>query len=296
VIRPLLSRVQVLVLEPLSDDELSLVLQRALKDEHRGLGSTPAMLTREAETYLFAASGGDARILLNALEVAVLTTPPSEDGVRRIDLENMLDSLQRRAVHYDKVGEEHHNLISALHKSVRGSDPDAGLYWLARMLDAGEDPLYITRRLIRMAVEDIGLADPQALVQATSALSAYQLLGSPEGDLALAQVVVYLSLAPKSNTVYTSFKLANHTAKRTGSTPVPYHLRNAPTPLMKEIGYSRDYQYPHDDPRGWLPDEYLPDSLTGTVFYEPTARGWEGKFKSLLAHRRQQVAKRKELS
>lgn len=292
VIRPLLSRVQVLVLESLSDNELREVLQRALQDEQKGLGRTPAILTKEAENYLLAASGGDARILLNALEVAVLTTPPSEDGLRRIDLENMLDSLQRRAVHYDKGGEEHYNLISALHKSVRGSDPDAGLYWLARMLDAGEDPLYIARRLVRMAVEDIGLADPQALVQATNALSAYQFLGSPEGDLALAQVVVYLALAPKSNTVYTAFKSANDTARRTGSAPVPNHLRNAPTLLMKKLGYGRDYQYPHDDPRGWLPDEYLPESLVGTVFYEPTNRGWEGKLKSLLTHRRQQKAKR----
>jgi len=293
VIRPLLSRAQVLVLEPLKDEELRLIIQRALKDAGSGLGKYPARLTGEAQEYLLAASGGDARSVLNALELAVLTTPPSaaeEEGSERvIDLDSMHEALQRRAVHYDKGGEEHFNLISALHKSVRGSDPDAALYWLARMLEGGEDPLYIARRIVRMASEDIGLADPFALVQAIGALQSHELLGSPEGDLALAQAVVYLALAPKSNTIYTAFKQARELAAKTGTAPVPLHLRNAPTGLLKKLGYGRDYRYPHDDPSGWVPATYLPGSIAGTAFYHPTARGWEGKWRQVLARRRQQV-------
>ena len=294
VIRPLLSRCQVLVLEPLSENDLHLIVERTLKDEERGLGRYPAQLTKEAKEYLFAASGGDARVVLNALEVAVLTTAPDRESVRVVDLEVMRESLQRKAVHYDKAGEEHFNLISALHKSVRGSDPDAALYWLARMLEAGEDPLYIARRLVRMASEDVGLADPFALVQALSALESYQFLGSPEGDLALAQAAAYLALAPKSNTIYEAFGKARDMAAKTGSAPVPLHIRNAPTSLLKELGYGREYRYPHDDPSGWVPETYLPDSLVGTVFYEPTRRGWEGKWKELLAQRRRQVGKERD--
>ena len=215
-------RAQVLVLQPLQGEDLQNIVARALADVPKGLGNYPARLTREAEDYLFAASGGDARIVLNALEMAVLTTPPGPDGMRLVDRQAMEEALQRKAVHYDKGGEEHFNLISALHKSVRGSDPDAGLYWLARMLDAGEDPLYIARRLVRMALEDIGLADPMALVEAIAALQSYQLLGSPEGDLALAQTVVYLALAPKSNALYTAFDQALEVARKTGAAPVPY--------------------------------------------------------------------------
>lgn len=297
VIRPLLSRAQVLVLEPLKEGDLQDILARALTDTERGLGAYPARLTEEARDYLIAAAGGDARVALNALEIAVMTTPPAksqeagEIPVRIVDLQTIQEALQRRAVHYDKGGEEHYNLISALHKCIRGSDPDAGLYWLARMLEGGEDPLFIARRLVRAASEDIGLADPDALVQAVSALQAYHFVGSPEGELFLAQVVVYLALAPKSNTLYTAFGRAREVARRTGDAPVPLHIRNAPTSLMKDLGYGREYRYPHDDPTGWVPEDYLPDGLKGTLFYYPTPRGWEGKWRSLLMKRRQILAR-----
>ncbi|MGV8075211.1 MAG: replication-associated recombination protein A [Syntrophobacteraceae bacterium] len=290
VIRPLLSRAQVLVLEPLGEEDLKVIIQRALKDEERGLGKYPARLTDEARDYLLAATGGDARVLLNSLEVAVLTTPQNEDGIRTVDLNAMREALHRHAVHYDKGGEEHFNLISALHKSVRGSDPDAALYWLARMLEAGEEPLYIARRLVRTASEDIGLADPLALIEATAAFQTFQLLGSPEGELALAQATVYLCLAPKSNSVYTAFGKARELAKKTGAMPVPLHIRNAPTGLMKGLGYGRNYRYPHDDPQGWVAETYVPDALVGTLFYNPTARGWEGKCREIFLARRKRVA------
>lgn len=289
VIRPLLSRAQVLVLEPLVDPELRFVMDRALTDVERGLGRYPARVNDDACHHLLAAAGGDARIVLNTLELAVISTTPGADGVRIVDLDTVEQALQRRAVHYDKGGEEHFNLISALHKSLRGSDPDAGLYWLARMLAAGEDPIYVARRLVRFASEDVGLADPQALTQTLSAQQAYHLLGSPEGELALAQAVVYLALAPKSNAVYTAFGESTALARVTGTEKVPLHIRNAPTTLLKELGYGRDYRYPHDDPSGWVPDTYLPERIVGTIFYRPTPRGWEGRFKGLLERRRQQI-------
>ena len=294
VIRPLLSRAQVVVLEPLRSEDLQSIVGRALKDEEKGLGRYPARLADDAEEYLFAASGGDARIVLNALELAVLTTPPDPDGLRVIDRHSMEEALQHKAVHYDKGGEEHFNLISALHKSIRGSDPDAGLYWLARMLDAGEDPLYVARRLVRMALEDIGLADPLALVEAIAAQQAYHFLGSPEGDLALAQTVVYLALAPKSNATYTAFGKALDLAKRTGTAPVPMHIRNAPTALQKELGYGRDYRYPHHAPDAWVAEKYFPEALNDAVLYDPTPRGWEGERRQMLVQRRQELAGKKQ--
>jgi len=293
VIRPLLSRTRVLILEPLLEAELRIIVYRALDDEERGLGSFSASLSPDAATYLLAACGGDARVALSVLDIAVRSTPSDEHGRRLIGLTAIKEAMQRPAVHYDKGGEEHFNLISALHKSVRGSDPDASLYWLARMLEAGEDPLYIARRLVRMASEDVGLADPFALVQAMSAMQSYQLLGSPEGDLALAQAAVYLALAPKSNSVYTALGKARDTAKRTGYATVPLHLRNAPTDLLKKSGYGRGYVYPHDDPSGWVAEGYLPEALVEESFYNPTTRGWEGKWRQLLAKRRQQVAREK---
>jgi putative ATPase len=289
VIRPLLSRSQVLVLEPLSDDELRTIIRRALTDEERGLGHYPAELTPEAETYLLAASGGDARVVLNGLELAVLTTPPDEDGVRRVDETGLRDAMQRRAVHYDKTGDEHYNLISALHKSLRGSDPDASLYWLARMLDGGEDPLYLARRLIRAAAEDVGLADPQAVSVALDAFQSYQIVGSPEGELFLAMAAVYIAQAPKSNSVYKAFGKARETAAKSGGEPVPMHLRNAPTALMKRLGYAQDYKYPHHEPGGWVAELYLPEKLAGTEFYHPVSRGWEGRWLRQLQKRREQV-------
>ncbi len=290
VIRPLLSRTQVVVLEPLRTEDLQNIVARALTDEEKGLAGFPARLTGGADEYLFAAAGGDARIVLNTLELAVLTTPPGPDGVRVIDSNIMEEALQGKSVHYDKGGEEHFNLISALHKSIRGSDPDAGLYWLARMLNAGEDPLYVARRLVRMALEDIGLADPLALVETIAAQQSYQFLGSPEGDLALAQAVVHLALAPKSNAVYKAFGKASELAKKTGTAPVPRHIRNAPTPLLQELGYGRDYRYPHDVPDAWVPEDYFPEALNKPVFYDPTPRGWEGERRQVLLQRRRELA------
>ncbi len=217
-----------------------------------------------------------------------MTTAPDSEGVRDIDLETAKAALLHKSVHYDKAGEEHFNLISALHKSVRGSDPDGALYWLARMLDGGEDPLYIARRIIRMACEDIGLADPAGMVQAVNAFHAYHFLGSPEGELALAQAVVYLCLAPKSNSLYTAIGQAMETAGDSGALRVPPHLRNAPTGLMKKLGYGQNYRYTHNFEGGWVPEVYLPEELAGTVFYEPKA-GWEAGFKNELDRRRTEV-------
>ncbi len=289
IIRPLLSRAQVAVLEPLEEADLKKIINHALCDEERGLGKFPARLTAEARDYLLAASGGDARLILNGLEIAVLTTPPDAEGIRHIDIEAAKQALLRKSVHYDKAGEEHFNLISALHKSVRGSDPDAALYWLARMLEAGEDPLYIARRIIRMALEDIGLADPAALVQAVNAFHAYHFLGSPEGELALGQAVVYLCLAPKSNSVYIAMDRAVEAARQSGAARVPLHLRNAPTGLMKKLGYGKDYKYAHDFEGGWLPELYTPPEVAGVLFYDPRGAGWEATFKDQLRQRRQKV-------
>lgn len=296
VIRPLLSRCQVLVLEPLGSDELRTIVHRALENEERGLGKFRVKLEKDAEDFLTDVCGGDARVILNTLEAAVLTTPPGVDGLRIIDEKTIGEVVQRKAVHYDKGGEEHFNLISALHKSVRGSDPDAALYWFARMVEGGEDPLYLARRLIRMAVEDVGLADPFALMEATAAFHAYQFLGSPEGELALAQLVVYLALAPKSNSVYTAFGAAKECARKTCDARVPFHLRNAPTKLMKELGYGKKYRYPHDYADGWVAETYLPEDLTGSVFYHPTLRGWEGRKQEVLAQRRRETAEEKKSS
>ena len=292
IIRPLLSRARVAVLEPLEKTDLKKIIARALSDEPRGLARFSPRLHEDAADYLIAGSGGDARVILNALEIAVLTTPADSLGARNVDLEAAKEALLRKSVHYDKAGEEHFNLISALHKSVRGSDPDAALYWLARMLEGGEDPLYIARRIVRMACEDIGLADPAALSQAISAMRAYHFLGSPEGELALAQAVVYLCLAPKSNSLYSAMGRARKTAGDSGDLRVPEQLRNAPTELMKKLGYGKNYHYAHDFEGGWLPEVYLPPELAGTLFYEPRA-GWENRFKDQLDQRR---AKVKELA
>ncbi len=298
IIHPLLSRVHVILLEPLTRDELKVILNRALKDEERGLGRYPAKLTDEAVELLVAWSGGDARRLLNALESVVMTTPPDpEDGVRYIDVEGVKDAMQRPAFRYDKGGDQHYDLISAFHKSLRGSDPDAALYWLARMLESGEDPLYIARRLVQAACEDVSLADPFAIVEAISALHAYQFMGSPEGELALAQAAVYIAIAPKSNSVYTALKKARALATQTGTVPVPLHLRNAPTDFMKKLGFGAEYKYPHDFPGNWVVQNYMPEGYENAVFYEPGTRGWEGKWRKLVHERRgktKKVAKQNE--
>jgi len=288
VIAPLLSRAPVVVLEPLSEDELKVILRRALDDKERGLGGVPAQVDEEAFQHLAATAGGDARIALNGLEAAVLTTPPDETGRRRVTLQAVVDVLQRRALLYDKEGEEHYNLISALHKSLRGSDPDAALYWLARMLAAGEDPLYLARRLVRFATEDIGLADPQALVVTMAAQQAIHLVGRPEGDLALAEAAVYLATAPKSNAIYVAYGKATDEVERSGSLPVPLRIRNAPTGLMKRLGYARGYRYPHDYADAYVPEGYLPEAIEELRFYEPTKRGYEATLGDRLKRWREQ--------
>ncbi len=298
VISPLLSRAPVVVLEPLSEDDMAVILKRALEDEERGLGGLQTEVDEAGLAYLIRAAQGDARIALNGLEVATLTTVPNLDGRRHVSLQTVVDAVQKKVLIYDKDGEEHYNLISALHKSLRGSDPDGALYWLARMLEAGEDPLYIARRMVRFASEDVGLADPRALMVAVAAQQAFHFVGPPEGDLALAEAAVYLATAPKSNALYAAYGKARQKAEEKGSLPVPMALRNAPTTLMRHMGYGRDYRYPHDYPEAHVPVSYLPEQLEHVRFYEPSKRGYEATLKERLNHWRQRVetAKRKAQS
>jgi putative ATPase len=271
----LLSRSRVVVLKPLAEAELVRVLEQALADPERGLGGLEAEVTREALAFLAQAADGDARTALNVLELAV-TTATSENGApRRLDLEAMKQAFARKALLYDRAGEEHFNIISALHKSIRNSDADAGLYWLARMLEAGEDPLYVARRLVRFASEDVGLADPQALVLAMAAQQAVHFIGLPEGALALAELVVYLSSAPKSNALYVAYGEAARDALETRAEPVPLWIRNAPTGLMKDLGYGKGYRYAHDEADGVAEMECLPEALAGRRYYRPSDRGGE---------------------
>ncbi len=290
VIAPLLSRCKVLMLHPLSEEELLTILERALKDEERGLGSLKLEAEPEALRAIARWSQGDARAALNTLELAAQLLPADPLGGKRITRLIAEEAAQRRALLYDKAGEEHYNLISALHKSLRGGDPDAALYWLARMLASGEDPLYIARRLVRFASEDIGNADPQALQVAIAAMQAYHFLGSPEGELALAQCVTYLAVAPKSNAVYVAFNEAAQDALRGPAGPVPLHLRNAPTTLLKELGYAKDYLYPHDYPDALVNQDYLPEVLKGRTYYRPTDRGLEAEIKKRLDEWRRRKA------
>jgi putative ATPase len=275
VISALLSRSRVVVLKPLPEADLVAVLRRALSDVERGLGSLPADATDEGLSFLARAADGDARTALNVLELAVTVAVPGDDGRRAVDLAAMQQAFARKALLYDRAGEEHFNLISALHKSIRNSDADAGLYWLARMLEAGEDPLYVARRLVRFASEDVGLADPQALVQAMAAQQAVHFVGLPEGALALAQLVVYLAAAPKSNAVYRAYGEAVRDAMTTRAEPVPLWIRNAPTGLMKDLGYGKGYAYAHDEAEGVAGMECLPEGLVGRQYYQPTERGLE---------------------
>jgi putative ATPase len=276
----LLSRCRVVVLGPLSVDDLTLLMSRALADRERGLGGLAVEVDDEALAAVAQLASGDARRALNLLEAAVADA--AESGTARLDAGQVRRVAQRKVLLYDKAGEEHFNLISALHKSLRESDADAALYWLARMLAAGEEPLYVARRMIRFASEDVGLADPQALVQALAARDAYHLLGSPEGELALAQAAVYLALAPKSNALYTGFGAALSTVEERPADPVPMSIRNAPTALMKGLGYSAGYVYAHATEEGVGGLDCLPDSLAGTRFYDPKGRGFEEALKSRL--------------
>ena len=275
VISPLISRSRVLQLHPLTEGELRIILLRALKDSLRGLGSADVELDDKALAHLIRMSNNDARIALNALELATMATNPDEGGKRRITLTTIEDAVQHRSLRYDKEGDEHHDTISALHKSMRGSDPDASLYWLARMLEAGEDPMYIARRLIRFASEDVGMADPQALVIAMAAQQAVHFIGMPEGNLALAEATVYLATAPKSNSLYQAYSLVRKEIKNGTVEPVPLHLRNPVTPLMQEMGYGEDYKYAHDYPDNFVEQQNLPDSLRDKRFYTPSEQGFE---------------------
>jgi len=289
VIPPLLSRAPVVVLEPLNESDLELILRRALADKERGLGGLRPKVDSDALTYLIRAAKGDARLALSGLEAAVQTTAEDESGYRQVNRQAMADAILKKSLIYDKDGEEHYNLISALHKSLRGSDPDGALYWLARMLGAGEDPLYIARRMVRFASEDIGLADPRALMVAVAAQQAFHLVGRPEGDLALAEAAIYLATAPKSNALYEAYSKARQQAEERGSLPVPMELRNAPTGLMRKLGYGRDYRYPHDFPEAHVPLSYLPEDLQHLQFYQPTSRGYEVTLAERLRHWRHRV-------
>jgi putative ATPase len=294
IISALLSRSRVYVLKPLTEEQIVQLLRRALTDEERGLGAMKLQASEEVLKKIAAYSSGDARSAYNVLEVAASLArgPGGKEVGAEITDSIVADALQKRVLLYDKAGEEHYNLISALHKSVRNSDPDAALYWLGRMLEAGEDPLYIARRVVRMAVEDVGLADPNALPQCMAARDAVDFLGMPEGDLALAQAVVYLAVAPKSNSLYTAYAAIREDVERTAAEPVPLHLRNAPTGLMKGLGYGRGYQYAHDLESKVADMQCLPDNLKDRTYYQPTSEGMEKRIgERLLEIKRQRSGK-----
>jgi len=293
VIAPLLSRTRVYVLEALTTGEIEALLRRALADPLRGLGKEKIEISDEAIQHIAMLSGGDARAAYNTLEAGARAAQPDATGKRSITKELLAELLQRKFLLYDKSGEEHYNLISALHKSVRNSDPDAALYWLVRMLESGEDPLYIARRLVRMASEDIGLAEPGALAVTVAAMQAADFVGPPEGNLALAQAAVYLSLAPKSNALYTGYGVVKEDLETTRAEPVPLHLRNAPTPLMKNIGYGKGYQYAHDIDDKVADMECLPESLAGRNYYRPTDQGFEARLRQRMEEIRKLKAKPK---
>jgi putative ATPase len=282
VISALLSRTKVYTLNPLTEDELKVILNRALEDEEKGLRNLKVELEKDALDYIAQMANGDARIALSTVEFAALTTPPDKNGRRKITLKIAQETMQKKALVYDKGGEEHYNIISAFHKSLRGSDPDAALYWVGRMLAGGEDPLYIARRMVRFASEDIGNADPLALQITIAAKEAYHFVGSPEGELALAQAAVYLATAPKSNAVYKAFNLVQEEIQKTQALPVPLHIRNAPTRLMKDLGYGKNYRYPHDYPDHFVDETYLSENLKNRRYYCPTDFGFEKEIKKRL--------------
>jgi putative ATPase len=278
VIGALLSRTRVFVLQPLGSEAIELLLQRALADTERGLGGSRLTVEPAALTLMAVEADGDARRALTVLEAAALHV--GEGGTVTVD--NAREAMQKRFARYDKAGEEHFNLLSAYHKSLRGSDPQGALYWMARMLDGGEDPMTLFRRAIAMAAEDIGLADPNALLMAVAARDAFHMLGPPEGYLPLAEMTIYLATAPKSNSAKVALGAALEAARETPAAPVPLHIRNAPTPLMKELGYHQGYRYAHDSPDAYLPQEYLPDTLRGQTFYTPGTFGHEKKIAERL--------------
>jgi len=298
VIAPLLSRCRVLILESLSTKHLATILQRALDDKENGLGTHELSFAPNSLKILTEVADGDARKGINTLEIATsivlhrIKSKPEQP--LEITLEDIKEAAQQTLLRYDKNGEEHYNLISALHKSLRDSDPDGSLYWLYRMLESGEDPLYICRRLIRFASEDIGLSDPQALIHTISCRDAYHTLGLPEGTLAIAQAVTYLATAPKSNSLYTAQSMVKKCIRKSGSLPVPLHLRNAPTQLMKDLNYGKDYQYAHDDAGALVAQDHLPPEIQSKHFYFPSTRGYEALVKDRLEKWQVILQKRKD--
>jgi putative ATPase len=282
VISPLLSRMKVYILKALSAEQVAMLLRRALENPTRGLGNENIEISDEIIERIAILANGDARSAYNTLEALVFGTAPDAAGRRVVSQAVLEEVLQKKLLPYDKSGEEHFNLISALHKSVRNSDPDAALYWLARMLESGEDPLYLARRMVRMASEDIGLAEPNALTVTLAAKDAFDFLGPPEGNLALAQAAVYLSLAPKSNAVYKAYGEVQQDLKNTIAEPVPLHLRNAVTGLMRNVGYGKGYQYAHDSEEKLTNMTCLPESLIGRTYYTPTDQGFEARIRQRL--------------
>jgi putative ATPase len=278
---PLLSRSRVIVLRALDDEDIRTIVTRALEDTERGLGAQHFAIDDDALDLLVNMANGDARFALNTLEFAASGAGYSDEP--RITAGLVLEAAQRRAGTYDKSGDDHYDTISALHKTLRGSDPDAALYWLARMLERGDDPLYVARRLVRFASEDVGLADPHALPLAVAAQQAVHFIGLPEGALALAELVVYLALAPKSNAVYTAYDAALADVAETRNDPVPLHIRNAPTKLMKELGYGKGYRYAHEYDEGIVAQQNLPENLAGRTYYHPTDRGFERDLRERIA-------------
>ena len=275
VIAPLLSRCRVFPLLQLTDEQVQTIVERTVEDEERGLGRYRPALEPDAMEVLVGISNGDARTTLNALEMSTYATQPDDEGLRRIDRETIEDALQRRTPLYDKGGEQHYDTISAFIKSVRGSDPDAAIYWMCRMLEAGEDPLFIARRLIILAAEDIGLAEPMALTVAVSVQQAVHFVGLPEGAIPLAEATIYLATAPKSNSAYMALSRARKEVQETRHYPVPLHLRNAPTGLMKKMGYGKDYRYAHSFEDHFVEQDYLPEKLRGRRYYQPSDQGVE---------------------
>jgi putative ATPase len=306
---PLLSRARVFVLRALSDVDIGIVIDRAIVDDERGLGALHLTLTDDGRDALINLANGDARFALNTLEVAALSGQETDHSALPapsaptqhpalstqhpaliLDAEAIMEAAQRRAAIYDRAGESHYDAISALHKSLRDSDPDATLYWLGRMLESGEDPLFVARRLVRAASEDIGLADPQALVIAMAAQQAVHFIGMPEGALALAEAATYLAIAPKSNALYRAYSAVRADVASTRNDPVPLHLRNAPTRLMKGLGYGAGYEYAHDAEDALVAQEHLPNNLRGRTYYVPTDRGVEARISARLAERKARIA------
>lgn len=287
VIPPLMSRCRLITLKALSSDDIAVIIENALKDTERGLGNLNLIIEKDALSHLIRIADGDARAALNSLEIVAYLVISGMDSSKtgspvQITLQVLENALEKKALLYDKSGEEHFNLISAFHKSLRGSDPDAAVYWLGRMLTAGEDPFYIARRMVRFASEDIGNADPDALGVALNAMEAFKFLGNPEGELAMAQAAIYLATAPKSNSIYKAYGKIKEAVDSYGALPVPLHIRNAPTGLMRKLGYGKDYKYAHDYKDAYAPQNYLPEKLQGRLFYTPTDRGYEKTIKQRL--------------